>query len=121
MSAREPQEKSDSEIGVRRGQHRRQTLCTLGADSGNRTELISECLDPFQAFWFKKFRIVIGNEDELIPSESFFAVEVIEQMGIIGYCDTDVEQLSANDQVVAEQFDRDIRARMREIESVAAG
>ena len=42
-------------------------------------------------------------------------------MGIIGYCDTDVEQLSANDQVVAEQFDRDIRARMREIESVAAG
>jgi hypothetical protein len=42
-----------------------------------------------------------------------------EQMGIIGYCDTDVEQLSANDQLVAEQFERDIRGRMSEIESVA--
>ena len=42
-----------------------------------------------------------------------------EQMGILGYCDTDVEQLSANDQIVAEQFERDIRERMRDIESVA--
>jgi hypothetical protein len=42
-----------------------------------------------------------------------------EQMGIIGYCDTDVEQLSANDQIVAEQFEREIRERMHDIESVA--
>jgi P-aminobenzoate N-oxygenase AurF len=42
-----------------------------------------------------------------------------EQMGIIGYCDTNVEQLSANDQRVAEQFERDIRERMQDIEAVA--
>ena len=42
-----------------------------------------------------------------------------EQMGIIGYCDTDVEQLSANDQEVAERFERDLRERMQDIESVA--
>ncbi|MCB0638089.1 MAG: ferritin-like domain-containing protein [Pseudomonadales bacterium] len=42
-----------------------------------------------------------------------------EQMGIIGYGDTNVEQLSENDQLVAEQFERDIRGRMAEIESVA--
>ncbi|MCB1856233.1 MAG: hypothetical protein H6988_08925 [Pseudomonadales bacterium] len=44
-----------------------------------------------------------------------------EQMGIIGYCDTDVERLSENDQLVAERFERDIRGRMAEIEAVAAG
>ncbi|KAA1188389.1 ferritin-like domain-containing protein [Pseudohalioglobus sediminis] len=43
-----------------------------------------------------------------------------EQMGILGYCDANVEELSANDQRVAEQFDRDIRERMQDIESVAA-
>ena len=43
-----------------------------------------------------------------------------EQMGIIGYCDTDVEKLSDNDQVVAEQFEREIRERMQDIETVAA-
>lgn len=42
-----------------------------------------------------------------------------EQMGIIGYCDTNVEELSQNDQVVAEQFEREIRERMQDIESVA--
>jgi hypothetical protein len=41
-------------------------------------------------------------------------------MGIIGYCDTDVEKLSDHDQVVAEQFERDIRERMQDIETVAA-
>ncbi len=34
-------------------------------------------------------------------------------------CDTNVEQLSANDQRVAEQFEQDIRARMEDIEAVA--
>jgi hypothetical protein len=43
-----------------------------------------------------------------------------EQMGIIGYCDTNVEELTANDQSVAERFERDIRARMQDIEAVAA-
>ncbi|MBE9539545.1 MAG: diiron oxygenase [Proteobacteria bacterium] len=42
-----------------------------------------------------------------------------EQMDIIGYSDTDIEQVSANDQMVAEQFDREIRERMQDIESVA--
>ncbi len=42
-----------------------------------------------------------------------------EQMGIIGYSDTDVEQLSANDQEVAERFERELRERMQDIESVA--
>jgi hypothetical protein len=42
-----------------------------------------------------------------------------EQMGIIGYCDTDVEALSENDQVVADEFEREITARMQDIESVA--
>ena len=42
-----------------------------------------------------------------------------EQMGIIGYCDTNVEQLSANDQQVAERFERELRERMQDIESVA--
>jgi hypothetical protein len=42
-----------------------------------------------------------------------------EQMGIIGYCDTDVEALSENDQVVADEFEREIRARMEDIEAVA--
>jgi hypothetical protein len=42
-----------------------------------------------------------------------------EQMGIIGYCDTNVEALSENDQVVAERFEREIRERMADIEAVA--
>ncbi len=42
-----------------------------------------------------------------------------EQMGIIGYSNTDVEQLSANDQEVAERFERVLRDRMQDIESVA--
>ena len=42
-----------------------------------------------------------------------------EQMGILGYCDTNVEALSENDQVVAERFEREIRERMEDIEAVA--
>lgn len=70
---------------------------------------------------YEKGKIKQWNASERIDWSQELDPENPEQMGIIGYCDTDVEQLSANDQVVAEQFDRDIRARMREIASVAAG
>lgn len=42
------------------------------------------------------------------------------QMDILGYADADLEAMTAEDEAVAESFDADIRARVADIESVAA-
>jgi len=42
-----------------------------------------------------------------------------EQMGIIGYCETDVQALAAEDEAVAERFERELRERMEDIRGTA--
>jgi hypothetical protein len=43
-----------------------------------------------------------------------------EQMGIIGYCETDVQRLAVEDEQVADGFERDLQRRMQDVRETAA-